>query len=122
MLLDIRQHLINEGITTPIFIGELPEDQSDVIALYAYSGEPSVIKRIDDIKRPGLQVVVKNSSYPGALAEIENIENILDQTELKINGNYYPWIRAVQNPFPLGRDEQTNNISFTQNYIIHRRI
>lgn len=120
---DIASFLQTSGlgtVGTDIFVGELPESPDNCISIFQSGGEPPIDQGMDTIDRPGLQVIVRNSSYESCESTILSVQSLINQKELTINSVYYPYFGALQAPFPIGRDDQ-NLIRFVQNYSTLRR-
>lgn len=123
MLLDnIGAYLAANSVGTvgsTIFLGDMPEMPNDLIALFEYAGDPP-----DDThdgkhyENPGLQVRVRGVSYSTVRAKIADIENLLHTLANRhLSGTRYLFIRAVQSPFPIGRDQQ-KRVELVQNFIV----
>lgn len=61
MIKDIKTYLVANGVSTPIYLGHVPEGESECIGLYRYSGK----SRLKDagIERCGLQVRCRAANY-----------------------------------------------------------
>ena len=106
-------------VGTSIFLGDMPETPDSLVALFEYAGDPP-----DDThdgkhyENPGLQVRVRGTSYAAARAKIAAVEDLLHTlANQSFSGTNYVFIRAVQSPFSLGRD-QKKRIELVQNFIV----
>lgn len=130
VLTDIGQYLQTNSIGalgTDLFLSQMPDSPDDAIALYEYAGNtPS---RMGDNRRPGLQVKVRGD-YETARAKIDEIYTLLskigneyedDAPEgVTINGTTYLHFETVQEPFPLGVDDNGRH-ELAQNFIVTYR-
>jgi len=64
MIKDIKTYLISQGVSTPIFLGHVPEETQECIGLYRYAGKPPLKEA--DIDRCGLQIRCRAESYEEA--------------------------------------------------------
>ena len=110
MIKDIKTYLTNKGISTPIFLGSIPEGETDCIGLYRYAGKPPLKEA--GIERVGLQVRCRAGKYEDAIAnckmvcsslwEIGDEETIGDLVE--IDGIKYARVHPKQSAYSLGSD------------------
>lgn len=124
---DIKSYLVSKGISTPIYLGEIPDSPDEVIGLFQYAGQGPLVGA--DIERPGLQVRVRGS-YETAITNIYAISEILSEVGNEVNGTLpegitidstlYLRIASVQSPFPLAYDSKERK-EFVQNFYITRR-
>lgn len=94
---------------TDLFLGLMPEEPSDVVALYENSGVPpiSTLGSVNrpPITRPELQVLVRNGSYSTGRTLADDIWQLLTAvTNATINGNLYHRVEAISSPFVVERD------------------
>lgn len=124
LLDDIALYLQQQGIGvvgTDIFKGQLPASPDDCIALFEYAGEPQDLTDAN-LEYPGLQVLVRNKSYPAGRQKIEQVRNTLHGlTETTINNVRYLLIQARQSPEALPRDENGRAI-FVVNFRIIKEV
>jgi len=64
MIRDIKTYLIANGVSTPVFLGHIPEGEIECIGLYRYAGKPPLKEA--DIERCGLQVRCRAKEYEDA--------------------------------------------------------
>ena len=106
---DIRETLINDGVTTPIYIGSEPMSPDVVITLYNYQGEAPSPKYLLDI--PYLQVRSRANDYETAYNNILEVFNlIVGRSAFNINTTRYTGILANTNIFELGQDDNERRI------------
>lgn len=106
-----------------IFIGIMPDGANvpnDVILLNQYAGSQPLLKALDQVQRPGLQIKCRAQYYDDAHQKAEQINRVLDQYSGEIGDSYYLEIRAVQSPFLLSQDSN-ERIIYVQNFMIARR-
>lgn len=106
MLDEIQTLLRQNGITTEIYKGKMPELPDGAIALYEYAGRPPEFTH-DEIayENPGLQVVARDKTYAAARQRIQEVFDILKRRRNEFIGEHrYLSITAAQSPFPLGTD------------------
>ncbi|MDD3921343.1 MAG: minor capsid protein [Eubacteriales bacterium] len=122
LLAEIGAYLAANGIGTvgtTIFYGQMPETPDVCVALFEYAGEPpeSTHDR-QHYEKPGLQVLVRGTSYATARTTIASIETLLHTlANTTLTGTKYLFVRAVQSPFIFDRDGQ-NRVTLAQNYIV----
>lgn len=110
LLDDLSDYLTSGGITTPIYLGFLPETPDDALLLSETGGfepvrgmsaNPGQALEV----RPTVQVLRRSPSYQRAEVDLLNVFKLLDgMCDRTINGTRYKWIAAMQDPSPLGRD------------------
>ena len=101
-----------------IFIGIMPDGANvprDVILLNQYAGSQPLLKALDQVQRPGLQIKCRAQYYDDAHQKAEQINRLLDQYSGEIDGLYFDEIRAIQSPFFLEQDGN-ERIIFCQNF------
>lgn len=104
---EIKQFLINNGITSPISIGSLKDD--NCIGLFSTAGqEPVFFFSKGYIEKKGLQVMVRHKSYEEGEVIINNVFKLLNNRE---------GFKPSQSPFYIGRNEK-GYAEFSVNYII----
>ncbi|MDQ7794148.1 MAG: minor capsid protein [bacterium] len=122
LLDDIAAYLQAQGIGTvgtDIHKGFLPDQPDNVVALFEYAGSAMGLTMCDSptIERPGLQVRVRNRTYPAARAKIEAVVDVLHGcAELVLGGTRYLLIRANQSPASMGLDASNRSelvVNFT---------
>jgi hypothetical protein len=64
MIKDIKTYLISQGVTTPIFLGHIPEGETQCIGLYRYAGKTKLKEA--GIERCGLQARCRAANYEDA--------------------------------------------------------
>ena len=119
MLTDIGTYLKNQGIGTPgtdIFLGLMPDQPDNCIALFEYAGSPPDLHWNGEY--PGLQVRVRDASYTAGRARIDKIYRLLHGLyEEELGGTRYLLIKARGSPEVLKRDA-SNRVEFFINFEI----
>ncbi len=125
MIEEIGNFLQGQGVGTQgtdIFLNDVPQDAPDTaVSLEETAGlAPLYIHGITGTawNQPGLQVFTRAKSPSTARTNAETIFKLLSNlTNVVLEGVLYQSIRPVQNPFPLGRDEN-HRAQFVCNYQI----
>ena len=119
MLSEIGAYLAmqNTGtVGTDIFLGLMPDQPDNCVALYEYAGSPPDLHWNGEY--PGLQVRVRSTSYSGGRAKIGEIVDLLHGLhEQELSGTRYLLIKARGSPEVLKRDG-SNRIEFLVNFEI----
>ena len=119
MLREIGAYLATKSIGTvgtDIFLGLMPDQPDNCIALFEYAGSPPDLHWAGEY--PGLQVRVRNKSYLAARIKIgEVIQKLHGLHEQELSGTRYLLIRARGSPEILKRDGN-NRIEFFVNFEI----
>lgn len=93
-------------VGTDIFLGLIPDQPDNCIALFEYAGSPPDLHWNGEY--PGLQVRVRNKSYAAARSKIgEAMQKLHGLHEQTLSGTRYLLIKARGSPEILKRD--TNN-------------
>ena len=94
----------NKGtVGTDIFLGLMPDQPDNCIALFEYAGSPPDLHWNGEY--PGLQVRVRNRSYSAGRAKIGEIVVLLHGLhETELSGTRYLLIKARGSPEVLKRD------------------
>lgn len=104
---EIKQYLEDNGITLPISIGSLKDD--NCIGLFSTAGqEPVFFFSKGYVEKKGLQVLLRHQSYEEAERIISMVYKLLNNKE---------GFKPSQSPFTLGRNEK-GYMEFSVNYII----
>ena len=123
MLKEIGTYLQAQGIGTlgaDIFLGLMPDQPDDCVALFEYAGSPPDLHWNGEY--PGLQVRVRNKSYAAGRAKIEEVVKELHGAhELTLNGTRYLLIKARGSPEVLKRDNNNRVELFVNFEIIKER-
>lgn len=105
---DIAQFLASKGLGvlgTNIGI-EYPPLPDDFLTVREYGGSPpGYSKSGPNVRRPRFQVSCRSKSTQAALMRAEDAYRHLSGFSGVLNGTAYSSIRALQDPFPIGRDE-----------------
>lgn len=107
LLTDIKALLISEGITTPAYIAQMPDDPDTCLGLFEYGGSP--LNHTVEVEAPGLQIKVRQAAATDdyqvgrALAQ-SIIQKLHGKKNIKIDGTRYTHIYANQSPIPDQRD------------------
>ena len=123
---DMADVLTSGGIASAsLFIHELPERPHTAMVVvptggYGYERTMSASPANAPLERPSIQLRSRSTDAATAEALLMNGHVILNGlTERAINSIRYYYVRAVQTPMYLGRDEE-NRIMFSCNYDILR--
>jgi hypothetical protein len=105
---EIAFYLQDQGMSLPGY--ELPDMPNDAMAVQEYAGaRPWHVKGVQaaEIENPRFQILVRSGArnYVGGRQLIEDAYTFLDGFSGVLSGVEYVSIRAIQSPFPLGRDE-----------------
>ena len=123
MLREIGAYLATKSIGTvgtDIFLGLMPDQPDNCIALFEYAGSPPDLHWAGEY--PGLQVRVRNKSYAAGRAKIEEVVKELHGAhELTLNGTRYLLIKARGSPEVLKRDNNNRVELFVNFEIIKER-
>ena len=119
MLKEIGAYLQSQGIGnlgTDIFLGLMPEQPDNCIALFEYAGSPPDLHW--DGEYPRLQVRVRDKSYAAARAKIGTVAALLHGLhEQVLSDTRYLIIKALGSPEVLKRDEN-NRVELFVNFEI----
>jgi hypothetical protein len=106
LLTEIGAYLATKSIGTvgtDIFLGLMPDQPDNCIALFEYAGSPPDLHWAGEY--PGLQVRVRNKSYAAGRAKIgEIVKELHGLHEQTLSGTRYLLIRARGSPEVLKRD------------------
>jgi hypothetical protein len=123
MLSDIGNYLQAQGIGTlgtNIFLGLMPDEPDNCIALFEYAGSPPDLHWNGEY--PGLQVRVRNKSYAAARTKIgEAMTALHGLHEQTLSGTRYLLIKARGSPEILKRDNNNRVELFVNFEIIKER-
>jgi len=123
VLREIGAYLATKSIGTvgtDIFLGLMPDQPDNCIALFEYAGSPPDLHWAGEY--PGLQVRVRNKSYAAGRAKIEEVVKELHGAhELTLNGTRYLLIKARGSPEVLKRDNNNRVELFVNFEIIKER-
>ena len=123
MLREIGAYLATKNVGTvgtDIFLGLMPDQPDNCIALFEYAGSPPDLHWNGEY--PGLQVRVRNKSYAAARTKIEEVVTELHGAhELTLNGTRYLLIKARGSPEVLKRDNNNRVELFVNFEIIKER-
>ena len=119
MLKEIGTYLQSQGIGTlgaDIFLGLMPDQPDNCIALFEYAGSPPDLHWNGEYS--GLQVRVRDKSYPAGRAKIEQIARVLHGLhETVLGGTRYLLVKARGSPEVLKRDAN-NRVELFVNFEI----
>jgi Bacteriophage minor capsid protein len=103
---DIANYLVAYGIGA-VHKGRLPDVPDQAVCLYEYGGPvPQFTHDGQAWENPRVQVVARHRDYAAARQKAQDIYMLLNgKANLLIGGSRYLQIRALQSPFPLGRDQ-----------------
>ena len=111
MIKDMKTYLVSKGVSTPIFLGSIPDGEAECIGLYRYAGKAPLNDA--QIERAGMQVRSRHVSYEEAIANARLICGMLweigdevrgsgEMTE--IDGTKYARVLPVQSAVALGAE------------------
>jgi len=101
---DIRQVLLDEGITTPIFIEQESDTLATCITLYNTLGQASNAKFLIDY--PQMHVRVKDIRNSDAFNKAQELFDLLvGKTNFTVGTTKYVVIQAITSIFSLGKTE-----------------
>jgi hypothetical protein len=119
MLKEIGTYLQSQGIGnlgTDLFLGLMPDQPDDCIALFQYAGSPPDLHWEGEY--PRLQVRVRDKSYAAARAKIGTVAALLHGLhEQVLSDTRYLLIKALGSPEVLKRDAN-NRIEIFVNFEI----
>lgn len=119
MLKEIGTYLQSQEIGTlgaDIFLGLMPDQPDNCIALFEYAGSPPDLHWNGEY--PGLQVRVRNKSYAAGRTKIvEVVKELHGLHEQVLNGTRYLLIKARGSPEILKRDNN-NRVELFVNFEI----
>ena len=119
MLSDIGNYLQAQGIGTlgtNIFLGLMPDEPDNCVALFEYAGSPPDLHWSGEY--PGLQVRVRNKSYAAGRTKIGEVAKKLHGLhEQTLSGTRYLLIKARGSPEVLKRDNN-NRVELFVNFEI----
>jgi hypothetical protein len=123
VLKEIGAYLQSQGIGTlgaDLFLGLMPDQPDNCIALFEYAGSPPDLHWPGEY--PGLQVRVRDKSYPVGKAKIEQIVRELHGLhEAVLGGTRYLLVKARGSPEVLKRDANNRVELFVNFEIIKER-
>lgn len=123
MIKDIKTYLISQGVSTPIFLGQIPEGETECIGLYRYAGKPRLKEA--GIERCGLQVRCRAANYEDAYDMSKLICTLLNSIgdeeingdALVIDGVKYFRVYSVSSHII---NENDGYVETVENYIVNR--
>ena len=123
MLTEIGAYLATQNVGTvgtDIFLGLMPDQPDNCIALFEYAGSPPDLHWPGEY--PGLQVRVRNKSYAAARTKIgEAMTALHGLHEQTLSGTRYLLIKARGSPEVLKRDNNNRVELFVNFEIIKER-
>ena len=123
MLTEIGAYLATQNVGTvgtDIFLGLMPDQPDNCIALFEYAGSPPDLHWPGEY--PGLQVRVRNKSYAAARTKIgEAMTALHGLHEQTLSGTRYLLIKARGSPEVLKRDNNNRVEVFVNFEIIKER-
>ena len=123
MLAEIGAYMATKNVGavgTDIFLGLMPDQPDNCIALFEYAGSPPDLHWNGEY--PGLQVRVRNKSYAAARTKIgEVMEKLHGLHEQTLSGTRYLLIKARGSPEVLKRDNNNRVELFVNFEIIKER-
>lgn len=124
MIENLATYLEDQGIGTKasdIFIGRMPEVDNCIMIDQTGGVEPD---RYIPIKKPTVQIMVRNTDYTNGLDKIKEIYDLLHQKRddlvLESGGVDVMLVDAMQEPTHIGEDDNERHI-FTCNFVFRLR-
>lgn len=124
---DVGQYLDDNALGTlgtDLFLSQMPDSPDDLVTVYEYAGNPAA--RMADNRSPGIQIRARAVTYADARTKIESVYALLDAVGneyndatsegVTINSTLYLRFQAVQEPFPIGVDDNGRH-ELAQNFI-----
>ncbi|MEX1376500.1 MAG: minor capsid protein [Eubacteriales bacterium] len=111
MIKDMKTYLVSKGVSTPIFLGSIPDGETECIGLYRYAGKAPLYDAKMD--RAGMQVRCRHENYEEATANARLVCSMLweigdeanESGEMKeIDGTKYARVLPVQSAAPLATE------------------
>lgn len=119
MLTEIGAYLATKNVGavgTDIFLGLMPDQPDNCIALFEYAGSPPDLHWNGEY--PGLQVRVRNKGYAAARTKIgEVMDKLHGLHEQTLSGTRYLLVKARGSPEVLKRDAN-NRVELFVNFEI----
>ena len=123
MLTEIGAYLATKNVGavgTDIFLGLMPDQPDNCIALFEYAGSPPDLHWNGEY--PGLQVRVRNKGYAAARTKIgEVMDKLHGLHEQTLSGTRYLLVKARGSPEVLKRDANNRVELFVNFEIIKER-
>ena len=104
---DIKQILADGGITTTIYLDDIPAKVNTAVGLYTNAGQ-SAQHTFGAVafRRPSVQIITRSPATAASLALAEAIRDLLDgQTEVTVGAKVYMSIRCVADIINLGKSD-----------------
>lgn len=121
---DVKAYLVANGQGTNLFMGLLPPNPDDAVALYQYTGlRPDFVHNTATISRdrPALQVQVRSLVYATARDRAMAIYALLAQVvNATLSGTVYQRIEPLGSPFLLERDRNQRTV-YAANYYCSKK-
>lgn len=106
---DMAKHLAGKGLgTLGTNIGpEMPNLPDDFLAVREYAGRPPEHSKGagPHVRRPRFQVTARSKNQKAAMLRAEAAYSALSGLSGVVNGTAYAKVVALQDPFPVGRDD-----------------
>ena len=130
LLDDISDYLVVNGLGAPVQKAQLVEVPDTTLALRETGGFPSEYRMGSTngigraiLDQPTLQVVTRAKDYLTAMTLCRSAYQILDGArDQTINGLLYHFIRALQQPFFLMRDENQRYLCAFNIHVTRRNV
>jgi len=131
MLEDIQSFINSSGVAitgTNLFVSTIPESLTLAVGLFDYAGEPP--DAIAQTRAPGLQVLIRATSYSAGRAMADAIYEVLSpvgdeiddeslySTGVEINGTQYNRILPLEIPWYSGKTDTAQH-EFVCNYRVY---
>lgn len=99
------------GVTSTIFYPQMPDAPDSCVALIPYGSEPPGPYLFDSSlpqwETPRVQLISRDADYDTAFARAYSAyKAFAGVSDLAIGTTHYFFVRAIQSPFSLGRDER----------------
>lgn len=106
------------------YLGDLPVDATDIaVEIFDYPGaNPLRTSGGVAADQPRVQISVRHPNDEDARKIAYQIRSLLDGVaDVTVNGTRYVWIAALQDPFPLTRDQQDRLVMVCNYEVIKER-
>lgn len=123
---DMKTYLIDRGVTLPLFVGNMPPQPTNCIAMYEYQGMPP---EMNAAVTPGLQLMLRTDNFTDGYKQLYHATNALLEIGrrdgelskgIEINGSLYLLVYTPGSGFnQLGKDDN-GNVLLTKNFYVVR--
>lgn len=125
---DIRQYLIDNGVSITIYTDFIADKPDTCIRLMQYAGQ--AYDEQAKIERPGLQILSRSDDYETSISNLDLVCDLLSKigneqheelsSGVEINDHHYFRLAKAQSSFSLGKDSNGRRQN-VQNFYVNRR-